>query len=68
MTHYRFPNVRRENSTLSYTKLQRQARLYGNFFHLFCLYGNDCVAALNMTKTLNLLIWNGYDSTRSSIF
>ncbi|AWX90057.1 hypothetical protein FML64_21875 [Klebsiella quasipneumoniae] len=68
MTHYRFPNVRRENSTLSYTKLQHQARLYGNFFHLFCLYGNDCVAVLDMTKTLNLLIWNSYDSTRSSIF
>ena len=68
LTHYRFPNVRRENSRLSYTKLRHQARLYGNFFHLFCLYGNDCVAALSITKTLNLLIWKGYDSTRSSIF
>ncbi|UMY59198.1 hypothetical protein MJ699_30365 [Klebsiella pneumoniae] len=35
LTHYRFPNVRRENSRLSYTKLRHQARLYGNFFIYF---------------------------------
>ncbi len=28
-------------------------REFGTFFHCICLYGNDCVMRIGMTKTLN---------------
>lgn len=68
LIYYWFLNVRRENLRLFYIKLWYQVWLYGNFFYLFCLYGNDCVVVLSIMKMLNLLIWKGYDLIRSSIF